>query len=99
MPEDPHKISKQRSYGGKIRNGRRPPHCNVSYDHTEKLNIDILDFFFSLFVSPDLFESDEAATLPISLPTRVRHAARLQASAVCAGGGSVKSDRPGRRQC
>lgn len=60
--------------------------------------IDILDLQFSLFVSSDLFESDEAATLSISLPARVRHAAGLQASAVRPGGGGVKSDRPGRRQ-
>lgn len=53
----------------------------------------------NLLLSADLFESDEAAALFGPLPARLRHPAGLQATAVRAGGGSVKSDRPGRRQC
>lgn len=53
----------------------------------------------NILLSTDLFESDEAAALFGPLPARVRHPAGLQATAVCVGGGSVESDRPGRRQC
>lgn len=52
-----------------------------------------------MLLSADLFESDEAAALFVPLPAGVRHPAGLQATTVRSGGGSVESDRPGRRQC